>query len=228
MGFFLVPVSVFLTCAVPTSCQGLLGTATFWIYFIFVFVLLTSTGSRFFLWFLIPSFFSPSFWGLFQVHRLQVVSPSPTRFTAFFVCSFARSKYMSIVSRSTGRAKLIIVIVYFSFIQDKSSYIRRLIIMQHIFFLFLLFRRSIFPFIILWVVVRPNFVCVCVCVFIMLRQVVVHLNCVYAQAFVCVCVCLSFYDKLSFILCVYAQAFVCVCVCVCVCVYRFTTSCRSS
>ena len=34
MGFFLVPVSVFQACAVPTSCQRLLETDTFWIYFI--------------------------------------------------------------------------------------------------------------------------------------------------------------------------------------------------
>ena len=38
--------------------------------------------------------------GLFQVHQLQLVSPSPTRSTGFFFCFLARFKYMSIFSFS--------------------------------------------------------------------------------------------------------------------------------
>ena len=36
MGFFLAAISVFQSCTVPTSCQRFLGTATFWIYLIFI------------------------------------------------------------------------------------------------------------------------------------------------------------------------------------------------
>ena len=49
-------------------------------------------------WFLSLSLPLPSLWGLFQVHQLQLVSPTPSY--SIFSCSLARSMYLSIFSLS--------------------------------------------------------------------------------------------------------------------------------
>ena len=60
--------------------------------------ILTMQGSRrswFFLWFSISPVFFPRLWGSFQVHHLQMVSPSPSCSTAF-LSSRAKSEGLSV------------------------------------------------------------------------------------------------------------------------------------
>ena len=56
----------------------------FWVFWP-ISTMLWSVWSRFFFWFPIPPVFFRILWRLFQMHQLQLASPTPSCFSVFFV-----------------------------------------------------------------------------------------------------------------------------------------------